>query len=116
MEKFINEDVKYYVNGHREMWAWSEENPDKIKTDWPEWESCGGIMPNVAFDCFPCHYTRAGGIGCIRDNCLFIWRKSIEKCACGHEYVKWARAETPRWKSYWAKKIKELEINPKYLK
>ena len=79
------------ADGHKRLWNWLSENPDKHKSDWPEFEqeesglyTYNGIR--VRNQCFACCWTAdiADGRYKFQDctKCPITWRDNID----GHAY------------------------------
>ena len=49
-------NIKFDHTNHKKLWNWLAENPDKEKTDWPEWVYNEGHTHSVTVDCFACDY------------------------------------------------------------
>ena len=41
---------------HRQLWNWLADNPDKSKSEWPEWEWNGGKIQRMVADCPACEF------------------------------------------------------------
>lgn len=41
-----------------ELWRWLENNPDKLKSNWPEWRRNSGNRTNILYECFACEYVK----------------------------------------------------------
>lgn len=87
-----------------ELWEWEEDNPDKEKHEWPEWEKYGQIEA-----CCPlCEYL--GWKPCSK--CLIYWRKEpgLDN-HCTHydsPFEEWVNARTLRSRKFWAGKVAKL--------
>lgn len=62
--------MRFNHSGHKALWNWLADNPNKDKRDWPGWEQfC------ATDDCFACEYVGQGGcpgMNCGR-KCSLIW-------------------------------------------
>ena len=63
--------VKFDHTNHKKLWNWLAENPDKNKTDWPEWKHNGGEVEKVLSNCFACDYVDKKELSC--DDCPLDW-------------------------------------------
>ena len=50
------EPVVFNHTGHKEMWNWLAEHPDKDETYWPGWEYNGGEYGEAVCNCFACDF------------------------------------------------------------
>lgn len=52
----ITMDLEYVKKWHPRLWRWLADNPQKSKTEWPEWGSNGGEVEETESYCFCCEY------------------------------------------------------------
>ena len=73
------------------LWAWLAETGAEWKSEWPEWEWNGGMIPWVMSGCFLCEQT----FTC--EKCLLfgIWGRGCNTCdVCGSPYRIWEKKRT----------------------
>ena len=87
--------IKFDHTNHKKLWNWLAENPDKEKTDWPEWEKNGGRVKRVRSNCFACEY--AEGRTCedervdLCEDCPLVWHlKGVDKPRCNLSSGLWS--------------------------
>lgn len=98
--------------GHKELWDWLAQNPDKHKCDWPGWVYNGG--EHIATGgCFACEYVYSHGIGDC-ENCPLVWPNDV-RCdditPYGSSlYYKWDDEKDLKKRSELARQIRDLPV------
>lgn len=89
-----------------ELWQWLYDNPDKGKSDWPEWEYNGGQYECLPTDCFCCEWVfRVTKTTCSACPLSPLWGISCTDLSEGNVYRLWGKATTQKDKKKYAKQI-----------
>lgn len=103
--------VVFNLTGHRALWGWLAENPDKSKGDWPGWKMNGGSYENEELLCFACAYTEDNKLGC--DKCPLVgWGNDGIFCVGANErnlFGRWMHG-TLAVRAEMAAKIRDLPV------
>lgn len=105
--------AKFNHTGHKELWDWLVQNPDKEKFEWTGWEKNGGKYQIPSWHCFACEYDEEYGeeeglYDC--DGCPLVWPDV--KCAIGYDslYQKWDGETDLKKRSELACQIRDLPV------
>ena len=74
-------NIKFDHTNHKKLWNWLAENPDKEKSDWPEWKENGWEIKRAVSLCFACDYVKHNCLLCYE--CPLIWpenKNSTRNC------------------------------------
>lgn len=102
--------TKFNHTGHKELWDWLAEHPNKEKFDWPEWLANGGCYTNPGAFCFACGYANKKGRVCC-GNCPLVWPND-EKCSSDSAslYAQWGNEVYWEKRSELARQIRDLPV------
>ena len=100
----------FNYTGHKKLWLWLSENPDKSKWQWPEWEDNGGEYKESDAECFACDWMNEKW----SDLCPLQFDEqdfctgTSQECL-GGLYWRWFKESDPKQKSKLALKIMNLK-------
>ena len=68
---------------HKELWIWCSKNPEKKKSEWPEWRK-GDLFRTIDY-CFACEYANKHNDFCplLGGICLNGYIRVVFKCLKG---------------------------------
>lgn len=78
-----------------ELWDWLAKNPDKKKSDWPEWEENGGKY-NAFDNCFACEFDNQNDNFCYRNCIVPCFKENLTCTASGSPFVAWCISKTSK--------------------
>ncbi len=98
--------AKFNHTGHKELWDWLAQNPDKSKGNWPGWIWNGGEYNRQRALCFACEYT---GEDCkVYNHCPLVW-----PCNCESKkglYRLWRICKDYNLRTKFAERIRDLPV------
>lgn len=104
------------LTNHKRLWNWLADNPDKGKSDWPEWEDNTGTIKSQYNDCFACQFGRRGNNNgdCI-GYCPLVWPDNhIDDCddcmGTSGLFYKWDECAVGPQRSELAREIANLPV------
>jgi hypothetical protein len=68
VSRLEEEKKPFNHTGHKELWQWLSEDPNRKKEDWPGFNSDQQVFNH----CFACDYIVKNDLGC-ESNCPLIW-------------------------------------------
>lgn len=68
--------MQFNLTGHKKLWLWLADHPDKDRDEWPEWDINGGNYPIPVNECFACEYDNEFDGDC--EHCPLTFESCLE--------------------------------------